>query len=110
MKCFSKLYVLYKTWQNKSLCHYVTPLKSTVTLHPFLTFIIGNQYLDKHSGSCQYSLLVQNSEYLKSVIALFIALLVHDLAMQCSFGNKSPFLCEHPFDFFTIHLFQDCSR
>ena len=35
MKCFSKLYVLYKTSQNKSLCHYVTPLKSSATLHQF---------------------------------------------------------------------------
>ena len=75
-----------------------------------LTFIIGNQYLDRYSVSFEYSLPVQNSEDLKSVITSFISLLVRDLAMRRSFGNKSPFLCEHPFDFFTIHLSQDCSR
>ena len=86
-----------------------------------LTFIIGNHYLDRYSVNFEYSLPVQNSEDLKSVIASFISLLVRDLAMfaiisllvrdlamQRSFGNKSPFLCEHPFDCFTIHFSQDC--
>ena len=77
---------------------------------PSLTFIIGNQYLGRYSVSFEYSLPVQNSEDLKSVIAQFISLLVRNLATRCSFGNKPPFLCEHPLDFFTVHLSQDCSR
>ena len=77
---------------------------SIIPPSPSLTFIIGNQYLDRYSVSFEYSLSVQNSEDLKSVIASLISLLVHDLAMQRSFGNKSPFLCKHPFDWFTIHL------
>ena len=60
-----------------------------------------------HSVRFQYSLPVQNSKDLKSVIASFIALLVRDLGMRRSFGNKSLFLCKHPF---TIHLSQDWSR
>ena len=75
-----------------------------------VTFIIGNQYFDRYSVSFEDSLPVQNSEDLKSVIASCISLLVRDLAMRRSFGNKSPFLCEHPFNLFTIHLSQDCSR
>ena len=75
-----------------------------------LTFIIGNQYLDSYSVSFEFSLPVQNSEDFKSVIASFIPLLVRDLAMRPSFGIKAPFLSEHPFDFFTVHLSQDCSQ
>ena len=66
MKWFSKLFVLYKTSQKKSLCHYVTPLKKC-----YLSSIVPSSftwiftYFDKYSVSFQYSFPVQNSEDLK---------------------------------------------